>query len=73
MAHRGEIVVSSDMWNEASHLSESKLGSPQVLDLVNYVLLSGESKRDGLVAKNVMQLVPSQLAFDYTHHTPPYA
>mmetsp|Transcript_21415 Transcript_21415/g.38876 ORF Transcript_21415/g.38876 Transcript_21415/m.38876 type:complete len:89 (+) Transcript_21415:547-813(+) len=49
MAHRGQIVVSSDMWNVASHLSQSKLGSPQLLDLDNYVVLSGESKKDGLV------------------------
>lgn len=65
MAHGGQILVSSDVWNVASHLSESKLGSPQVLDLGMHVLLKGKAKQDGLIAKNVLQVVPASLAFDY--------
>lgn len=68
MAHGGQILVSSDVWNVASHLSESKLGSPQVLDLGTHVLLQGKSKQDGVVTKTVLQLVPSHLAYDFMRH-----
>ena len=66
MAHGGQVLATSDVWNVASHLSQSKLGSPQVLDLGLHVLLKGKAKHDGLIAKNVLQLVPSALAYDYT-------
>ncbi|CAB9511245.1 Putative serine/threonine-protein kinase/receptor [Seminavis robusta] len=66
MSHGGQILVTSDVWNVASHLADSSLGSPQVVDLGNHVMLTHSSNMyDGIIAKNVLQLVPSSLAHDY--------
>ena len=66
MSHGGQILLSSDVWNIASHVTESALGSPQVIDLGIHVLSSKSGNmRDGIITKNVLQLTPNGLAHDY--------
>jgi class 3 adenylate cyclase len=66
MSHGGQVLATHDVWNAVSYLSESKLGSPQVIDLGTHVLWSSRSQRDGVIAKGVVELVPKELAFDYS-------
>lgn len=68
MAHGGQILATVEVWNVASYFSETKLASPQVLDLGMHVLLTGTKTNEGLIEKSVVQLVPSTLAFDYSAH-----
>ena len=65
MSHGGQILCTSDVWAEASHVAASELGSPQVLDLGTHVMLRGTKKDEGVVAKGVVQLIPSALAYDW--------
>ncbi|CAB9526597.1 Putative serine/threonine-protein kinase/receptor [Seminavis robusta] len=69
MGHGGQILVTSDVWDIASHLVSSTLGSPQVLDLGCHVMASGSSDiHDGVTIQNIIQLVPSSLAHDYVEN-----
>ena len=65
MCHGGQILITIDAWRMSSSMIES-LGSPQVLDLGEHVLLTGACIHDGIIAKRVLQLVPKELAFDYS-------
>jgi class 3 adenylate cyclase len=65
MTQGGQILVTHDAWCGASYLADTKLGSPQVIDLGEHVLLTGKTKKDGFIAKQILQLLPSSLAFDY--------
>lgn len=67
MGHGGQILVTSDVWNLASHLAQSTLGSPQVLDLGSHTMPTQSSQMyDGLTTKHILQLVPASLASDYS-------
>jgi class 3 adenylate cyclase len=68
MSHGGQILASSDVWNVVSFVAETSLGSPQVLDLGMHVLWMGKAQNEGIIAKGVVQLVPSSLAFSYSTH-----
>jgi class 3 adenylate cyclase len=61
MAYGGQILTTMDVWN----LACSQYLSTQVLDLGRHILIKGRNAKDGIIAKNVVQLVPSTLAFDY--------
>lgn len=66
MSHGGQILVTADVWNIASHLIESSLGAPQVLDLGTHVIPNRSSRmQDGVTTKNLLQLVPKSLAHNY--------
>jgi class 3 adenylate cyclase len=66
MSHGGQVLATHDVWNAVSYLSDSKLGSPQVIDLGTHVLWTSKSQREGVIAKGVVELVPKELAFDYS-------
>jgi class 3 adenylate cyclase len=65
MSHAGQILVTDDVWKITSYVADTCLQSPQVLDLGVHVLMNGSNPTDGIIAKNVLQLVPATLAFDY--------
>lgn len=65
MTHGGQILVTVDAWRIASSMLES-LGSPQVLDLGEHVMMTGSSMSDGIMSKRVLQLVPAEFALDYS-------
>jgi len=65
MAHGGQILTTLETWNIASSFSESLLGGPQALDLGGHVLQKGAKSYDGVISKQIVQLVPCELAYDY--------
>jgi len=65
MCHGGQIVLTVDAWRVASSLIES-LGTPQVLDLGEHVLMTGACMNDGIISKRLLQLVPSEFSYDYS-------
>ena len=67
MSHGGQILLSSDVWNIVSHVTESALGSPQVIDLGIHVMPSKSGNmQDGIITKSVLQLTPNLFAHDYS-------
>jgi len=66
MGYGGQILMTCDVWNIASQFVECSLGSPQVVDQGSHVLQTKSNElQDGITIKNVLQLVPASLAFDY--------
>jgi len=65
MSHGGQVLVTTDSWNLVSFVAETKLKSPQVVDLGMHVLLRGNKQTEGVVAMGVVQLLPASMAFDY--------
>jgi class 3 adenylate cyclase len=61
LAYGGQILTTLDVWNLASTPSESA----QVMDLGRHVLIKGQNSKDGIIEKDVVQLVPLSLAFDF--------
>lgn len=66
MSHGGQILVTSEVWSVMSNFPASDMGSPQAIDLGTHVLLHGKKKNEGVVAKGVVQVLPSVLAYDYS-------
>lgn len=66
MAHGGQILTTFDTWNIASFMAESKLQSPQVVDLGSHVLRKGKHKNEGVTQQRIVQLVPESLAMNYS-------
>ena len=69
MAHGGQILTNFDTWNAASFLAETKLNSPQVVDLGTHVVRKGKTLSNGVISKRILQLVPAQLAIKYSELT----
>lgn len=65
LACGGQILTTQETWEVASFFTGSTLGYPQVLDLGTHVIQIGKSIQEGVVAKRIIQLVPSNLAYDY--------
>jgi class 3 adenylate cyclase len=65
MAQGGQILTTSETWEVASYFMGSILGYPQVVDHGCHVIQKGKTTRDGLIMKRIIQLVPSNLAYDY--------
>mmetsp|Transcript_379 Transcript_379/g.584 ORF Transcript_379/g.584 Transcript_379/m.584 type:complete len:799 (-) Transcript_379:139-2535(-) len=72
MCHGGQILASLETWKAVSGMAERYLGRPQVLDCGEHLLF--ESKvpnpdNDGYTttrySRRIMQLVPTDLAFDF--------
>lgn len=66
MAHGGQILTTFDTWNAASFLAETKLNSPQVVDLGIHVVKKGKVLSDGVISKRILQLTPAPLAIKYS-------
>ncbi|CAB9501372.1 Receptor-type adenylate cyclase [Seminavis robusta] len=66
MAAGGQILTIFDTWNVASFLAETKLFSPQVVDLGSHVIKKGKSSHDGVISERIVQLVPAPLASDFS-------
>jgi hypothetical protein len=64
-ASGGQILTSFGTWNVASFLAETKLGSPQVVDLGEHVIRTGKTASEGVISERIVQLVPNSLAIDY--------
>lgn len=71
LSHGGQILTTSETWNEASGMRERCLGRPQVLDCGEHFLFevkvsngssTGPTKK---VCKRLVQLVPYSMAFDF--------
>jgi class 3 adenylate cyclase len=72
MCHGGQILTSMETWKAVSGMAERYLGRPQILDCGEHLLF--ESKvpnpdNNGYTttryARRIMQLVPTDLAFDF--------
>jgi class 3 adenylate cyclase len=66
MAYGGQILTTFDTWNVASFLAESKLDSPQVVDLGVHVVRKGRCSNQGVISERILQLVPAPLAVKYS-------
>ncbi|CAB9519829.1 Putative serine/threonine-protein kinase/receptor [Seminavis robusta] len=69
MGHGGQVLTTFDTWNSASFLSETKLDSPQVVDLGSHVVQKGKALSEGVISKRILQLVPAALAVKYITET----
>ena len=68
MAHGGQILVTSDVWDIASHFVDNLLHTPQVIDLGSHIMPSESGNlRDGVTSRSILQLLPKALAPDYAH------
>lgn len=65
MANGGQILSTAETWDVASYVIGSMLSFPQVLDHGSHVIQKGRMMRDGVITKRIIQLVPSNLAYDY--------
>jgi class 3 adenylate cyclase len=65
VCHGGQTVMTAEVWNLVSHLSATKFGTPQVVDLGNHILPIGSKKNQGVTVKGIVQLVPASLSYDY--------
>mmetsp|Transcript_5039 Transcript_5039/g.11092 ORF Transcript_5039/g.11092 Transcript_5039/m.11092 type:complete len:975 (+) Transcript_5039:406-3330(+) len=78
MCHGGQILTTVETWKAVSGMAERYLGRPQVLDCGEHLLFESKSASPGKpggytttrytttrYTRRVMQLVPSELAFDF--------
>lgn len=66
MAHGGQILITSDVWNVAAYLVGETISTPQVIDLGSHVVPScSKHMKDGITTKSILQLVPTSLSHDY--------
>ena len=67
MCHGGQILTTVETWREVSGMAERYLGSPQVVDCGEHIILGKqtEGQRGGLTSKRILQLLPKQFAFDF--------
>jgi len=68
LCHGGQILTTMETWKAISGMAERCLGRPQVLDCGEHVLYETKDPETGRTirhSRRIMQLVPSELAFDY--------
>ena len=72
MCHGGQILTSMETWKAVSGMAERYLGRPQILDCGEHLLFESkianpDSDRYTTTryARRIMQLVPTDLAFDF--------
>ena len=70
MCHGGQILTTTETWKAVSGMSERCLGRPQILDCGEHLLYETKTSTPGQVnitrhTRRIMQLVPSDLAFDF--------
>ena len=74
MCHGGQILTTMETWKAVSGMAERYLGRPQILDCGEHLLFetknanpaaSGGGYTTTRYIRRVMQLVPSDLAFDF--------
>ena len=59
MARGGQVLVTSDTWNAAFHLADVTLGSPNVKEMKEKVLVEQDDDEDtGITAKRVFDITP---------------
>lgn len=61
MTHGGQILTTSTFWQ----MSNMPTGAVQVIDQGRHILLTGTNLKEGLIEKNIVQLLPPRLAVDY--------
>jgi class 3 adenylate cyclase len=65
LAYGGQILTTQETWEIASFFTGSTLGYPQILDLGIHVIRTGKTIQEGVVSKRIIQLVPSNLSYDF--------
>jgi len=72
MCHGGQILTTMETWKAVSGMAERYLGRPQILDCGEHLLFErtnligpNAGKTTTRHTKRIMQLVPSELAFDF--------
>ena len=66
--HGGQILTTMETWKAVSGMAERYLGRPQVLDCGEHLLFEKTHQPSGTATRytrRIMQLVPSDLAFDF--------
>jgi class 3 adenylate cyclase len=66
--HGGQILTTMETWKAVSGMAERYLGRPQVLDCGEHLLFEKTHQPSGTgtrYTRRIMQLVPSDLAFDF--------
>lgn len=66
--HGGQILTTMETWKSVSGMAERYLGRPQVLDCGEHLLFEKTHQPSGTATRytrRIMQLVPSDLAFDF--------
>jgi len=72
MCHGGQILTTVETWKAVSGMAERYLGRPQIVDCGEHLLYETKTPNIGSggfttrrFCKRIMQLVPSELAFDF--------
>jgi len=72
MSHGGQILTTVETWRAVSGMAEQMLGKPQVMDCGEHLLYDPKrqskakgSSKSKYQSKRILQLVPSQLAYDF--------
>lgn len=65
LCHGGQILTTVDTWMVVSGMAERYLGRPQVLDCGEHLLIDSVTPQGRPLCKRIMQLVPSELSFDF--------
>ena len=72
MCHGGQILTTMETWKAVSGMAERYLGRPQILDCGEHLLFETKNQAPGSnsvtttrYTRRIMQLVPSDLAFDF--------
>ena len=72
MCHGGQILTTMETWKAVSGMAERYLGRPQILDCGDHLLFETKNQASGSsgvtttrYTRRIMQLVPSDLAFDF--------
>eukprot|EP00560_Eucampia_antarctica_P009171 CAMPEP_0197827728 /NCGR_PEP_ID=MMETSP1437-20131217/4454_1 /TAXON_ID=49252 ORGANISM="Eucampia antarctica, Strain CCMP1452" /NCGR_SAMPLE_ID=MMETSP1437 /ASSEMBLY_ACC=CAM_ASM_001096 /LENGTH=463 /DNA_ID=CAMNT_0043428703 /DNA_START=521 /DNA_END=1912 /DNA_ORIENTATION=+ len=67
MCHGGQILTTMETWRAVSGMAERQLGSPQVLDCGEHLLLRSKKKdsNTSTISKQILQLLPRKFAYDY--------
>lgn len=67
MCHGGQILTTMDTWKAVSGMAERQLGSPQIIDCGEHLLLRSKKKDGDIknVSKQILQLVPRKFAYNY--------
>jgi hypothetical protein len=65
IAHGGQILTTSETWEIAASNIGFIVDMPQVVDQGWHVIPKGKTTKNILIAKRLIQLVPSYLAYDF--------
>ena len=67
LCHGGQILTTMETWKVVSGMAERCLGRPQILDCGEHLLYETKDASGAKVrhSRRIMQLVPSELAFDF--------